>query len=247
MKRFQASLLVGLLLLIAGCAAPAPAGSSGPPVAATQKPLGAFPEMEKLFFSAAPAPLVAALDMEPQATLTIPAASRLLLAFDGDGSGSLDLTVRDPSGMTVHTARLSQSGKSVAELRTPAEGTYTIRAQSAANWQIGLVATTFPVGYVEGTRLQVSTPEQTQVEHAFVPTKIAAKSGVASRITLYDFDPHAGIENLQHDLDFPGLKLRTEGKTTWGEVRVLDLPPLAPGDYPFQCSRHGFSGTLAVA
>lgn len=241
-----ALLAVGLLL--AGCAAPASTPSTTSTPAAVNGDLGPLPTREKTTFGSTQPPLLPVMQAMPAATFTAPdGTARLLLAFDLSSPSPAPLTLRieGPSGV-VGEAQVTAPGKKVFEAAAPA-GAYRIVAQSDATWTLGLVRTAFPTGFVEGTRLQVSTPESQGIEHFFVPKAITAAADTATRITLYDFDPHAGIDNLQHNLDFPGLNLKTEGQTTWGEVRVLDLPALAPGDYAFRCSFHGFTGTLAVA
>lgn len=240
--------VLGLLALVAlaGCS-DAPDQAPTDTIRGPAREPGPLPVQQKMEFTAvAPATLPLVMPTGPAATFDIGGADRLLVALDlAGGPNPLTLRIVAPSGSAVYDAQ-ADAGKLVFEPDAEA-GTYSVFAESTSAWDLGLVVTSFPTGFDEGTRVQVSFPEQDQIEHAFRPARIEAPADQDVRLTLYDFDPHAGIRNLQHNLHFPTLGLRTEGKTTWGEVRVLDLPPLAPGDYAFQCEFHGFTGTLAIA
>jgi Cupredoxin-like domain len=181
-------------------------------------------------------------------SFVVPAGTgRVRLAFDlRGGPEPLDLSIVQEDGSAAAQERVTAPGKLVLEHHTLRPGTHRLSAQSASTWTVGLVATFIPEGFREGLTVMVSQPQQTQVEHRFYPDRLEAAAGATTRLVLNDFDPHAGIDNLQHNLHFPELGLRTEGKTTWGEVRVLDLPPLAAGAYAFECEFHGFDGVLTV-
>lgn len=240
------ALLAVLAVALAGCSDAPPAPSEMVLTPAPEP--GPLPSTQKIeFVATAPTLVPQVMPADPAVTFDVGAASRLLLAFDlaGGGADALQLRIESPSGATLYDDT-AEAGKLVLE-SVAETGTYEVFAQSRAAWDLGLVATAFPVGFDEGTRVQVSFPEQTEIEHAFQPGRIDGAAGVPQRLTLYDFDPHTGIRNLQHNLHFPALGLRTEGKTTWGEVRVLDLPGLAAGTYAFECEFHGFTGELAIA
>lgn len=235
--------------VLAGCADGSAKDADLPPQAILPAPGGDLPSTAKLEFPSSRPPLVDVLPAQPDALVKVPAATgHVHLAFDlqaGEGAGPLALRIVAPNGAEVARHDLTEGGKLVVALAL-APGDHRLYATSAAAWTVGLVATAFPASFDEGLRLQVSTPQQTGVEHRFYPDTLRLAPGQPWRITLYDYDPHGGIENLQHNLHFPSLGLRTEGKTTWGEVRVLDLPALAAGSYPFECEFHGFTGTLVV-
>lgn len=221
-------------------------------------PAGALPTMSKASFQATqppsgtlPLPNVPGMppsDAEPVGTLQVQAGmGRLHIALDYAGSGEpLDVRLEGPDGVTIHEERVMSAGKTVRDLEQVLAGDHKVYATSASPWTVAVVATLFPADSKEGVRLQVSSPEQTEIEHTFVPTRISTRAAEPFRITLYDYDPHAGTANRQHNLHFPTLGLRTEGKTTWGEVRVIDMPPIALGTYPFECEFHGFTGELVV-
>lgn len=250
MRRATAAFVAAVALALAGCIAQStedgsgilgPPGEPGPP-----------PVTSKLAFESAAPPagaLVPVLEQEPQpsGTVELPRAMFVQLAFDFAGGGDpLDFYLEAPDGQDLLRQSIEEGGKRVAKMQSFEPGTYRVFAQSPSPWTVLLVLTVFPQGFEEGNPLFVSSPGATQVEHRFYPNRIEVPAGGPSRITLYDFDPHAGTSNLQHNLFFPELGLRTEGKTTWGEVRVLDLPALAAGAYAYECEFHGFGGQLVV-
>lgn len=244
-------LLACIAILLAGCASDGRSDEDA--ILGEPEPAGPVPSQQKFAFASATPPMTAILpvmpsEADPVASFLAPSGTgRLLLAFDLTGTGSpLDLRITDADGRTLHEARITATGKHVAEPLAVA-GRYDIHASSDSPWEVEAVVTAFPVDYVEGLRLQVATRQQTDVEHRFYPMQLTTPGREPFRITLYDFDPHAGTANLQHNVHFPTLGLRSEGKTTWGEVRALDLPPLASGTYPFQCEFHGFEGELVVS
>ena len=245
--------LVPILLLV-GClgAKDAPAAT-----APAKVDLGPKPTMAKFSFDAtgAPASPLDPVTMPKPAThdLAVPAATgKLHLAIDvgaPTAPGDITVTLADAAGKALYTsAALTGAKKLVADVDAPAEGAYLVKAQAHGAWKVGVVATFFPVGFQPGHVVMVSFPEQTKVDHSFQPMSVEVKAGEPVRITLYDYDPHAGIDNLQHNLRFTTFDApKTEGKTTWGEVRVLDFTaPSKPGDYPFECEFHHFTGTLVV-
>ena len=244
MRTLAISVVAGLLL--AGCADD---DDDAPPTltGATREP-GPQPTLTKETVQSTAPPLMLLGQSEPVLLLEgAQGGGRLLLALDLEaGASPLRLRLLAPDGSVADQADLTASGKRVVEMATAA-GTYELFAESESTWTVGVVATLFPAGFDEGLRLQVSTPQETQIDHSFRPASLQAAAGEPVRITLYDFDPHTGIENLQHNLHFPELGLRTTGKTTWGEVRVLDVPGLAAGSYAFECEFHGFTGDLVVA
>lgn len=244
--------LAATLVLFSGCGQPTETGLAPGFVEEPGDPIeGPLPTMEKLQFSSSPPPqLPLLIPATPAANLSIAKETlQVQLAFDfaSEADSALTLRLEDPSGNTLYEDEVAAAGKFVMLLRDVVPSEVRFFAQSDASWSVGLVATSFPVGFIEGLRLWVSEPAQTQIEHAFHPDRLEASAGATTRITLSDFDPHAGIENLQHNLYFESLGLRTKGKTTWGEVRVLDVPALNPGEYAFSCEFHGFTGTLAVS
>lgn len=249
MRLLPAFLLAAALL--AGCASPsdggAPTDSSA--ILGDERIGGPQPITTKdTFSSTAPALLPAVMPGEPALTFEVPAGgSRVHLAYDLEGTAGPQISVRVvfADGATDEVAT-ADPGKRVRVVDSAAAGTASLYAQSDAAWTVGAVVTVFPPGFDEGERVQVSTPQQTQIEHKFFPGTLTVDAESPSRLTLYDYDPHGGIDNLQHNLHFPSLGLETEGKTTWGEVRVLDLPPLAAGTYAFECEFHGFQGQLVV-
>jgi plastocyanin len=164
--------------------------------------------------------------------------------------GDIKLQLVDPSGKAAFDSPLlTKAGKMVVALPSPACGEWVIKAAYRGLWTVGAVVVSTPVDYTPGIVLNVSYPEQTEVEHAFYPKRVTTAAGSPTRITLYDYDPHAGIDNLQHNVYLPALDARTEGQTTWGEVRTLDFTaPSKPGEYEFYCEYHKSSlkGTLTV-
>lgn len=259
-----------LLAFAAALAALAPGCVGGgddpaPPPSASAADLGVRPTFAKVSLAtpagaAATAPIDDLLGNPPQATrpLDVPdgtAAMRLAIDVAPDGEppaeGPYDVTVRvlDAAGAVVYESpKLAQAGKLVADVARAAGGRHTVVAEHHGAWAVGLVAVFLPAGHDPGLVVSVAFPEQTEVDHSFQPARIEAPASKPLRITLYDYDPHAGIENLQHNLFFPTLGIRTEGKTTWGEVRTLDLvAPAQPGTYGFECEFHRFQGALVVA
>lgn len=164
--------------------------------------------------------------------------------------GDVKLHIADGEGKKVFDGPVMlKAGKLVAFLTAPPAGSYSVVATYRGLWTIGTVVVTTPADYTPGIVVNVSSPEQTQVEHTYYPKEIGAAANTKARITLYDYDPHAGIENLQHNIFIPAIGMKTEGKTTWGEVRTLDFTtPAKPGTYEFYCEFHknSLKGTLTV-
>jgi plastocyanin len=164
--------------------------------------------------------------------------------------GDVVLRVKDADGTKAYeSGDLAKAGKVVAVISLPKPGTYTLTATYKGVWKVGAVAVSIPLDYTPGLVLNVSSPEQTQVEHTFYPAQVTAKAGAKARMTLFDYDPHAGIDNLQHNIFIPALNVKTEGRTTWGEVRTLDFTaPTKAGEYEFYCEFHKamLKGTLTV-
>lgn len=248
-------------LLLAGCLAQdAPADASPAPGG-----LGAKPTMSKFSFDAtAPpsSPLDAVTGAPKPAShpLEVPAGTGgMLLAVDvsppaeraGANAGEVTVSVLDASGKEIHAfPRAAQPGKLYADVASPPAGKLTVQAKTTGAWKVGVVATFFPEGYQEGIEVDIASRDATEVTHDFRPKLVEAKANAPTRITLYDYDPHEGIENLQHNLRFldaSKVPQKTEGKTTWGEVRVLDFTTPGPGEYEFECEFHGFKGTLSVS
>ena len=160
----------------------------------------------------------------------------------------ITVSIMDSSGKMVASAPQQTAQKKLfLDIDAPAAGTQQVHVVAHGTWKIGVVATFFPEGFQPGHIVTVAFPEQTKIDHSFQHGRIEAKPGETIRITLYDYDPHTGIDNLQHNVFFPTLGLKTEGKTTWGEVRVLDMVvPTTPGEYAFECEFHKFTGVLVV-
>ena len=244
--------LVAVLLvsatLFAGCSEDPGDGPGGLFLGSVADP-GPLPTQHKATYESTTPALLPVSPAMYAGSFAVPAGTdRVRLAFDlRGGSEPLDLALVQEDGAAVLQERVTSPGKLVLEHHSLRPGTHRLSAQSASPWTIGLVATFFPEGFNEGLTVMVSQPQQTEVEHRFYPDQLDASAGATTRLVLSDFDPHTGIDNLQHNLHFPELDLRTEGKTTWGEVRVLDLPPLRAGTYAFECEFHGFGGTLTIA
>lgn len=256
--------LAGLLaaLLAAGCLAVDP-----PPAATTPD----APALEAALSAGKPTSTKFVLDVTNASGLPVDdllgRAREVRKSFDvPDGTGAvqiaIDLTlllggpsdemavrITGPDGEGVFESPATDtSGKLLEIVPAPAAGAHELVATFRGTWQVGLVATFFPVGYTPGLVLSVSTPDSKEVDHTFHPGELAAKAGRPTRITLYDYDPHAGVRNLQHNLAIEGVPQKTEGRTTWGEVRVLDFAAPAPGRYAYVCEYHeeALRGTLVV-
>lgn len=250
----RSALLVALAALAAGCLAPAadetvePAATPLPPALSE-----ALPTFEKIVLSAEadPDPVAIATDAlglprEDERALDVPdGTSRMQIALDvqplaaarpGD---EVSVVVESPDGAAVfESGALAAATKQIAWIEAPAAGEHRVRVTTKGAWVVGLVAVFEPEGYTPGIAVNVSHPEQTEVDHTFEPATISAKAGVKTRITMFDYDPHAGVENLQHNLYVDGLGAKTEGRTTWGEVRTLDFTATEPGTYAFWCEYH---------
>ncbi|MFA5860457.1 MAG: cupredoxin domain-containing protein [Candidatus Thermoplasmatota archaeon] len=164
--------------------------------------------------------------------------------------GDVKVRMLDSGGVLVfESALLTKSAKFVPILTAPAAGTYSISVTYRGVWGIGVVVVTTPADYTPGIVLNVSSIEQTRVEHTFYPSVLTAQAGAPTRLTLYDYDPHAGVGNLQHNIVIPALDVKTDGRTTWGEVRTLDFKaPTKTGTYEFYCEFHKstLNGTITV-
>lgn len=241
------ALLLALVVLLAGCAAPEDAPASGAPrletaALVTSKDTFRVPAPE------APSPLAPVLGA-PAAfahELDIPRETgRLHLALDVAGEGRTQFRLVS-GGRLLATEEIEGGGKLVVLVDTPPGGPARLEVANEGPVEVGLVATSFPAGYQPGKVVTVAFPEQTEIDHSFRPARVALAAHEPPRITLFDYDPHAGVENLQHNLAFPALGAKTEGRTTWGEARVLDFDRPAPGEYRFVCEFHGFEGVLVV-
>lgn len=218
------------------------------------RPLGSSSFAQEKFSYAVTAPepaspLEPVLGAPERPTRAIPIPSetgRLHLAIDVAGDGTWAFELRAPDGRVLHSAEGSGDGKLVALVDTPPGGNAQLAFENEGALRVGVVSTAFPAGFQPGQIASVSFPEQTEIDHSFRPARIELPAGQPARITLFDYDPHAGIENLQHNLAIPELGVRTEGRTTWGEARTLDLTPASRGEYAFVCEFHKFSGTLVV-
>lgn len=255
--------LVLLLVLAsaAGCLAKSPEALPTPvPVS-----LGPPPTMDKFSFDAT-APPSSPLDVvtggaKPAThALSVPdGTGAMLFAVDvsspaergNANAGEVTVSLLDASGKEVFVApRSTVPGKIYADIDAPAAGKYVVQAKATGAWKVGVVATFFPVGYQKGLEVDVASREVTEVTHDFRPARIEAKPATLTRITLFDYDPHEGIDNLQHNirfLDSGKIPQKTEGKTTWGSVKTLDLTtPAEAGDYEFECEFHHFKAILSV-
>ncbi|HUR69383.1 MAG TPA: cupredoxin domain-containing protein [Candidatus Thermoplasmatota archaeon] len=179
-----------------------------------------------------------AIDLAPSLTGTAPAetASVRVLGPGGDAVFELPPTTAPTKG--------------IAWLDPPTAGAYTVEVVSKGVWNVGLVTVAFPADYTPGRFVNVSYPEQREIDHSFTPKSVTATPGEAMRFTTFDYDPHEGIDNLQHNVFFPDLGVKTKGQTTWGEVRTLDFTaPMKPGKYEFYCEFHerALRGTLVVS
>lgn len=248
MRLLPVLLLLGLAL--AGCAADDdPAGVVTSPAVPGVKPV----LVKSTFQSTAPAqPVVPLLPAEATPAFGLEVGSGTAgahFAFDlqADGPGTLDFRVVAPDGQVLKETQVEATAKVVVVPQPLQMGSYEVYAESTAQWSINVVMAKFPAGFEAGHVVTVSTPDQTEIEHRFYPQEVQLAADTPARLTLYDYDPHAGTANLQHNIHVPELGVKTDGKTTWGEVRVLDLPGLAAGSYAFECEFHGFTGTLVVA
>jgi plastocyanin len=248
--------------LVAGCIA------KTAEVVPAPRPLsfGAAPTMDKFSFDAtAPpsSPLDAVTGGAKPAThpLKVPEATgSMLFAIDlaspaqrgSANAGDVTVSILDATGKEVFAApKASAPGKVYADVPALPAGDYTVSAKATGAWKVGVVATFFPAGYQKGVEVDVASREATAVEHDFKPDHVDAKAGAPTRITLIDYDPHEGIDNLQHNirfLDAAKIPQKTEGKTTWGTVQVLDFTaPMEPGTYEFECEFHHFKAVLVVS
>ena len=178
-----------------------------------------------------------AIDLAPSLTGTAPAEEARVRVLDSNGEAVFEL------------APTTAPTKGFAWLDPPYEATYTVEVVSKGIWDVGLVTVGLPLDYTPGIFVNVSYPEQREIDHSFKPKEVTVGPGERVRFTTFDYDPHAGIENLQHNIFIPAVDAKTEGQTTWGEVRTLDFTaPTAPGSYEFYCEFHerALKGTLVV-
>lgn len=248
------------LALLAGCLAPEevePAAVLEPePVLSTSLPL-----MEKDAFTttmALPLPEPLAQPSVTKKSIAIPdGMGWVQIAIDvapqlRGVSGQEEANVRllDPAGeVAFEMPPATESTKAFAWLDEPVAGEYVLEVTAKGTWTIGFVQIGLPEDFTPGIWVNVSYPEQREIDHSFDPDTVLVKAGEKVRFTTIDYDPHAGIANLQHNVYFPDLDLRTEGQTTWGEIRTLDFTaPAKPGKYEFYCEYHAeqLRGTLVV-
>lgn len=258
MHRFAAALVA--TALFAGCLGESPAEE---PRAAPDVPAlsASKPTFTKLTFATdATDPATAVTDALGQAR----ARSETLAAPGGTGQLQLAIDLAPPAAppdMEARVLLLDAGGATLYETPFVAAqtkfigwvplvgGDYELRLESRGAWTVGVVAVFTPTDYTPGIQVNVSFPEQREVDHTFQPSRIEATAGAPTRITLMDYDPHAGTANLQHNLVLPDLEIATEGRTTWGEVRVLDFTaPATAGEHEFYCEFHEqqLRGTLVV-
>ncbi len=169
-------------------------------------------------------------------------------ADQGKPEGDVTFKIEDPAGQLVYdSGAITTWRKVVQRVEQPAAGEWVGRVVAQGSWKIGLVASTFPEGYTPGLIVNISAPEQTRVEHEFYPAELTIKAGEPARITLFDYDPHYGVENDQHNWAVSDLDVRTAGKSQWGGVYTVDFTPEKAGEYTFECEYHaGMTGTLTV-
>lgn len=247
--------MVLLLLFGAGCAAP-PSVPTPSPSTPVETPLSAsLPTLQKILVDATPAanegPVLEGILGEPNRVrrpLTVPAATnRTQLALDvrplAGTSGEIHAQLIGPAGAVLHDwGSTTGARKNVSWHAAPPEGS-ALLLKYRGSWKAGLVAVYLPADYTPGLEEWVARPEETNVNHTFDRPQLSTRAGAKTRITLFDYDPHPGVENLQHNLAMSGLGVKTPGRTTWGEVRVLDfVAPAQPGRYDFVCEYH--AGTL---
>lgn len=248
------------LAVSAGCLAPEPVEPAA--LVEPEPALSAsLPAMTKGSFATAPAlPLPEPLAQPSVTAETIavpPGMGWVQIAIDlfpslrgAGGAETATAILYDPAGgIAFEMSPVSAPAKGFAWLEEPAPGDYTLEVTAKGSWEVGFVQVGLPLDFTPGIWVNVSYPEQTEIDHSFQPDTVLVKAGAKTRFTTLDYDPHAGIENLQHNLYFPDLDIKTEGQTTWGEIRTLDfVAPSQPGKYEFYCEFHERSlrGTLHV-
>lgn len=111
-------------------------------------------------------------------------------------------------------------------------------------WLALLLATAVPVvpaqSEAQAAAQAVVREIEIVVEGAYKPSRIEVREGERVRLKFVRKDYGA----CTREVVFPKLDIRRELPTN--KPVSIDLPPLAPGEYPFHCGMKMVKGTLVV-
>jgi plastocyanin domain-containing protein len=83
-------------------------------------------------------------------------------------------------------------------------------------------------------------PVAIEVSGAYKPDRVEVKAGEPIRLVF----TRTTWDNCTREVVFPTLKVRKSLPTN--KAVTIDLPALAPGEYPFECGMAMIKGTLVV-